>query len=150
MRTDGTYALLTASARDVALRAARRASAAGITADHRMAMRLKMTRHVSLGGAGVLASVPAFIVMQEVASPDTRLWWLAVSAAAITAGMREFVDLIDLVVGDTPAPPPTRRTLTAIDRAIGTTVARLARPLTQPPTSLEPDLVRVVALDPRA
>ena len=105
-----------------------------------------MTRHVSIGVTGVLAAVAAFVVLQEFASPDTRLLWLASSAVLVTAGMREFVDLIDLVVGDTPVPLPTKRTLTAIDRAIGATMARLSRPLAQPSTSRDRDAVRVIPM----
>jgi hypothetical protein len=146
VRTDGACALLTASGQDEALRAAKRANAARIADDHRTAMRIKMTRHVSMGVMGVLAAVSAFVVLQEFASPDTRLWWLASSAVLVTAGMREFVDLIDLVVGDTPMPLPTKRTLTAIDRAVGATMVRLSRPLAPPSTSRDRDAVRVVPM----
>jgi hypothetical protein len=147
--TKATRALLTVSVPDVAIRAAKRASAASLANDHRMAMRLKVTRHVTLGITGILVAVAAFVTMEELASPDGRLWWLGASAVAITIGMREFVDLIDLVVGDTPAPPPTKRTLTTIDRAIGAAVARLAVPLAQPFVSPEPAQVRTVALERR-
>jgi hypothetical protein len=133
-----------------AIRAARKRASARIGEDHRVARRLKMSRHTALGVVGLAAATLSFVFMQNLASPESRLWWLAVSVAAVTAGMRELVDLMDLVVGDSYEPPPTMRSLTAIDRAVGVAAGKLTQPVR--PADAPPGLesVRIVRIDGRA
>jgi hypothetical protein len=137
----------TVSQEDVVLRAAMRAKATPINDDYRSAMRAKLTRHAAVGAAGVLSAVLSFIAMHHLASAVGRLWWLLAAAAMLATGLRELIDLMDLVVGDTFEPSPTARSLTSVDRAVGRLAKALGGPLRAKESPAEPESVWIVPID---